>query len=221
MPTVPQQQITQIETGRNRLLERAQSLNIVDADTYGVACDIVKGIAELRKTITDDFKPAKEAAFAAHRAICSQEKSHLDALSEPDRIVRGKISGYTAEQEKLRREQEAAAREKARKEAEERKIVEAVQAESQGNSELAEKILETPVVSAPVIVPRVTVPKVDGVSMVPEWKFEVVDPALIPREYLTVDESKIRKVVGALKDQASIPGVRVWSELKPRVTSGR
>ena len=43
-------------------------------------------------------------------------------------------------------------------------------------------------------------------------KFEVTDPALVPREYLIDDETKLRKVVGALKGDTIIPGVRVYSE---------
>jgi hypothetical protein len=44
------------------------------------------------------------------------------------------------------------------------------------------------------------------------WKFEITDAAQIPREYLVVDEARIRKVVQALKGDAKIPGVRVYPE---------
>lgn len=216
---IPNDQILAIETGRNRLLDRAESLQILDAMSYETACDIVKGIAELKKTIVDDFKPAKDAAHLAHKAICNQEKAHLDALLRPDLIVRGKISIYSAEQEKLRRAEEARLREESRKAAEEAKINEAVRAESQGKPELAERIMQSPVVPAPVVVPRAEVPKVSGVAMVEAWKFEITDETIIPREYLAVDESKIRKIVGALKGQTSIPGIRVWSIKEPRVGS--
>ena len=53
-------------------------------------------------------------------------------------------------------------------------------------------------------------PKVKGISSSIEWKFVVEDPALVPREYLSVDDKKIRGVVEALKDQTRIPGVRVF-----------
>jgi hypothetical protein len=44
------------------------------------------------------------------------------------------------------------------------------------------------------------------------WKFAVDNPAIVPHEYFTLDEAKIRKVVNALGDKANIPGVRVWPE---------
>lgn len=63
---------------------------------------------------------------------------------------------------------------------------------------------------APVIVRDP--PKVAGVSTREVWKFEITDPAAIPREYLVVDEARIRKVVQALKGDAKIAGVRVYPE---------
>jgi hypothetical protein len=219
--SVSEEQIQTIQTGRNRLLERAKSLVVNSVENYQTACEIVKGIAELRKMIEADFKPAKSSAYDTWKAICAQEKNHLDGLSEPDRIVRSKISDYNVEQERIRREEERKAREVAERQAEERKIQEAIKAEAQGRPELANTILDTPVVAAPIVVPKATVPKVEGVSMATTWKFEITDSSLIPREYLTVDETKIRKVVQALKEQSSIPGVRVYSTQEPRVGGSR
>ena len=55
-------------------------------------------------------------------------------------------------------------------------------------------------------------PKVAGVSTREVWRFEITDAAQIPREYLVVDEARIRTVVQALKGDARIPGVRVYAE---------
>lgn len=41
-----------------------------------------------------------------------------------------------------------------------------------------------------------------------EWDFEITDESQVPREYLMVDESKIRRVVRA--GIRNIPGVRVY-----------
>jgi hypothetical protein len=61
------------------------------------------------------------------------------------------------------------------------------------------------------IIPRAT-PKVEGMSFRDNWRFEITDPNLIPREYLSVDTVKIGGVVKVMKDGASIPGVRVFCE---------
>jgi hypothetical protein len=63
---------------------------------------------------------------------------------------------------------------------------------------------------APVIVRDP--PKVAGVSTREVWKFDITDASQIPREYLVVDEARIRKVVQALKGDARIPGVRIYPE---------
>lgn len=54
--------------------------------------------------------------------------------------------------------------------------------------------------------------KLAGISTRKDWDFEIINPALIPIEYMIVDEKKIRGVVKALKEQAKIPGVRVFSK---------
>jgi membrane protein involved in colicin uptake len=78
----------------------------------------------------------------------------------------------------------------------------------------AEKVEALEVRAATVVAPVVTrePPKVAGVATRETWCFEVTDPTLVPRQYLVVDEARVRKVVQALKGDASIPGVRVWAE---------
>ena len=51
---------------------------------------------------------------AVGKAVVGQEKGHLDALAEPDRIVRAKVSTYTTEQQRQREEAERKVREGAR-----------------------------------------------------------------------------------------------------------
>ena len=46
--------------------------------------------------------------------------------------------------------------------------------------------------------------------------FEVTDEAEVPAEYRSVDEAKIRTAVNTYHDQLEIPGVRIWSTLKPQ-----
>jgi DNA-binding Lrp family transcriptional regulator len=48
------------------------------------------------------------------------------------------------------------------------------------------------------------------------WKFEIVEPMDVPREFLMPNEQKIREYVNANKDAAAIPGVRTWEETSIR-----
>jgi hypothetical protein len=52
-------------------------------------------------------------------------------------------------------------------------------------------------------------PKMQGTSVRNRYDFDIVDPNLIPREYLIVDTAAIGKVVRALKEKTNIPGIRV------------
>lgn len=45
-----------------------------------------------------------------------------------------------------------------------------------------------------------------------DWRFKVVNEELVPREFLEVDESRIRERVKSLGPVAQIPGVEVWQE---------
>ncbi len=64
----------------------------------------------------------------------------------------------------------------------------------------------------------VAAPKVAGVTVPKVWTFEITDPAAIPREYLEINETKIRKVVAALQGNTNIPGVRVFQQ--KRIAAG-
>lgn len=231
-----------IETRRMTLLDAAESLAISDADTEAEAWSLVNRIGELKKMIVTDFSDSKAAAHAAHKAICDQEKSHLDRLMEPDRIVRGKLSAWADEKDRLLREaqriqqerenarvaeENRIAREKAEKEAEDLRLAEAAEAENAGDKEKAEELLEAPIEVAPVpevapaYIPQMVIPKVAGQgAMVETWHFEIVFEEKVPREYLIVDEKAIRRVVEAMKGRTNIAGVRVWSTQEPR-RSGR
>ena len=78
----------------------------------------------------------------------------------------------------------------------------------------AEKVEDLQLREAMVVAPVIEreAPKVAGIATREVWRFEVTDPALVPREYLVVDEAKIGKVVRALKGDTAIAGVRVYSE---------
>ncbi len=240
---ITQEQERAIETGQNRLLVEAQHLVVDSLVGEERAWEIVNGIGELKKIIEADFAGPKTAAHAAHKAVIAQEKTHLDRLDEPNKIVRAKLVPW--EQEKRRRQadlerkaREVAAaaaaelrkqaEEKAQKDAEERRLAEAVAAEAAGDAAKAEELLEAPVeaeaVPEPVVpfTPVLSTPKVEGAgAMVTVWKFEITDEQAIPREYLVVNESAIGRVVSAQKGQTNIPGVRVHSTLEARRTRGR
>lgn len=141
-----------------------------------------------------------------------QRKAEEAARAERERLARQAAEAEAkarAEQERLRREAEEAAA--AGRAAEAAKLAaKADRVEEKAAAKIETLQMREAMVVAPVV--EREAPKVAGVATREVWKFEVTDPSLVPRQYLVVDESKIRKVVQALKSDAGIPGVRVWSE---------
>lgn len=162
-----------------------------------------KALDELRKTITEPLDKAKKAVMDFFRGPG-------DRLDQAEAAIKRSMLQFQAEAERKRREEQARLEEQARKEREKLERQAAAAAAKGREEKAAELEARAATVVAPIA--QTAARKVAGVGFRTVWKFEVVDPAAVPREYLVVDEAKIRKVVGALKEGTSIPGVRVWSE---------
>ncbi len=167
----------------------------------------IKGLrAKIEAARVRITQPMNQALRAVNEQAREQDAPLLTAETK---IKRG-MGEYTAEQDRLRREEQRKADERARKE-QGALQAKAATAAAKGKTERAPELQHAAsTVVAPVI--QREPPKVAGIVMREAWKFEVTDPALVPREYLSVDEKKIRAVVQALKGDAKIPGVRVYSE---------
>jgi hypothetical protein len=132
-------------------------------------------------------------------------KDLLACLDDVDKTNRDKVLAYTAAQKKRAAEAEELNRqaiELARK-----------QAEFSGTGEFT--VDTTPVV-APAPVKKVATMSGTASTQV-NWKYEVVDPALVPIDYMVIDYAKLTKVIKA--GCRSIPGVRIYSEDSLRITT--
>jgi reverse gyrase len=191
--------------------DQATSLKVVDTTTYEQAGVMLKGIKALKANIQEYFKPLKDAANKAHKAITQREAEELAKLAPAMEHLSNTMSTWNQEQDRLRRIEQARLEADARKLEEDRRIAEALLAEKAGDKAEAEAILSAPVIVAPPIV-QSAVPKVAGLAMRSTWKYRIVNEALIPREYLTIDAVKIGGVVRALKGNAKIPGIEVYED---------
>lgn len=191
--------------------EQARAIQVVDAETYTQAGQVLITIKGLRKEIGAAFDPIIKKAHEAHKEAKAQKDKAEAPLIEAENIIKPALAAYDREQERLRREEEERQREIARKAEEERRLREAEQAEKEGRNEEAQAIIEEPVYVPPVVLEKTT-PKVQGISMQKVWKFRVTNEALIPREYMTPDMVKIGGVARATKGSIQIPGVEIYSE---------
>jgi hypothetical protein len=188
--------------------DQAKQIAVIKtAEDYIRAGEVLLTIKDIRKKIEATFKPIKQKMDAAKKEVLDQEKAADKPLADAEAWIKPRISAYLAEQEKIRQAEETRLREIARKEEEDRKLAEAIAAPPEEQA----AILDEPVQVAPIIVPK-AVPKVQGISTQKRWTFRITNPALVPREYWSIDEKKIGAVVTGLKDQARIPGVEIYSE---------
>jgi len=222
--------MNELETQALSLSSGASVLAVVDQVTLTAANGMLLAIKGLRKQIDETFNPIIDKAHQAHREALDQKKRHEEPLALAERTIKGRIGAYLQEEDRKRREAEAAAyraeQERIRLEAEAtRKAEEALRraeaAEAKGETEKADAILNRATASIDKTLAAIPVPPpapaprpitAPGISSREVWLFQVVDPSLIPREYLSVDETKIRKIVQITKGGTNIPGVRVWSE---------
>jgi hypothetical protein len=168
-----------------------------------------KELEAQRKAITMPIDDAKKAIMELFR-------QPLNALESAENKLKGLMLGYTAEQERKAREEQARLQKLADQEAEkQKKILEAkiARAEASGKTakvEALEQEKENIIpIAAPVVAPQIETPK--GVSYRDQWSAEVTDISLVPREWLIANQPALNKIAQATKGTIVIPGVKFLS----------
>lgn len=200
-------------------VEESQAIRVIDAPSYALAAERVKGLASLKKHITDWFEPLVKQANQAHKALTGRRAEELKPIEAEEARLRREMTAWNAEQQRRQREEEARLAAEAKRREEEFALQEAAMLQAQGVSEAeAMAVVEQAIAApAPIITLPTAAPKVDGISYRSEWRWQVDNEAAVPREYLSVNEKAIGGVVRALKGATRIPGVRVWEEKTPVV----
>jgi len=215
-----------------RILADARELTITTPDQYQQAARLVQSVKGLAKRLEDERFSQTRPLDDEKKAIIELYRPLADTLTQAEGVIKRGISAYQQEQQRIAREAQAKLDEQARKQREkleeqaraarEKAAADAAKLREAGEIAKAERVEEraemraetleqrADVVAAPVV--AMDTPKIAGVVTRQVWKFEITDPRLLPREYLMPDESKIRRIVGALKGDTAISGVRVWPE---------
>lgn len=188
----------------------AKALVVATPEQYQDAADHLKQLKAAQKKLDETRTSITAPMNAALKAVQNLFRTPGDRLAQAERMIKGKLAAYSDEQDRLRREEQAKADAAARRERERLDALAARAAES-GRTAAAERHAErAAAVVAPVI--QREAPTVAAVVTREVWQFQVENPALVPREYLMVDESKIRAYVRAMKADAKIAGVRIFKE---------
>lgn len=208
--------VAELEPERQSLEARAANLTIKDALGYTQAADWLKSIKGALKKIEEARVRITGPMNEALRQVNGQAKDAAAPWLASEQKIKRAMLAYSDEQDRLREEEQRRQNEIAAKERKRLQDI-ADKAAAKGQEAKAEAFAER---AATVVAPvaQRAQPAVAGIAVPKVWTFEVTDESLIPREFLEIDFVKIRKVVGALKGSANIPGVRVFEQ--KRISAG-
>lgn len=187
-------------TGEASSLEvRANELIILTDADAAEATNILGFIATAKKKLEEKrtffVKPINDQV----KNINNLFKQYNLPLDNADSTLRRKVLAYRQEQTRKKREEDERLRQLAEKE--QRRLEK--KAEKKG--------LPAPppiIIQASESAPKTIQASMGSATTRTTWDFQIVDESLIPREYMVVDEKKIRAVVKA--GIRNIPGVNIY-----------
>lgn len=202
---------------RDALVAKAKDVkNVTNADEFESAGAIqakgqklIKKLENTRKEVTGPLDEIKKQIMAQEKAM------RKDIETEVARIQR-LTSAYATEQARKAEEERRRIEEAERKAAEAQVAAEAAAAADPFGFNAPAAPVVTPVI------PVATVHKAHSTSnrVVEKWDFTVVDANAVPREFLSVDETKIRAFLQAKKaegykaDQVVINGLKISATMQ-------
>lgn len=178
-------------------LEFATARVIQTAEDMKPASDDLNLIRKLKRVMENRRKDYLEPFQAHIKEVNDAYKQLLSPVEAADKITSEKMLAFTAEQNRIRQEQE-------RINAERIKLAEA---EMRLKGELIESVKLVEVLPP---TPATIRTELGSTGLRDNWQFEVVDFTLLPDEYKIVDAVKLGKVVRA--GLRTIPGVRVFNQ---------
>ena len=238
---VPDQQ--ELTTRWQHLAKQAQTLHVTDHASLTLAGEIRRQVKDYLARVDDVIGPVVKATNDAHKQAVALRSRFEGPALQVVATLDAEMTTYEQEQRRLALEAEAAQRRerdrlereaRARaaaaaarmtKEAEDRRLAEAIAADERGDTALAAKLLEAPV---PIVAPApppviftppvsVTPPRVEGTAFKSNWKAEVEDLLLLvkavaageqPITLLLPNETALNGLARSLKDAMRVPGVR-------------
>ena len=183
----------------NDVIQAMEELVITSEKDFVIAGEWLISNKEMQKKVKDHFEEERAEKYAAYKAVTDTIKTYIDALEKAEKVVKKQLAAYQAEQDRIRREKE-----------------EAMRLERMKQEEEARKAGLAEIMPEPVYSPEPELAKVEGLSFVENWTFEITNASALPAEYLLPDDKKIRAVVKAMKGDTNIPGVRAYAEKQVR-----
>lgn len=209
---------SQLQASGELTVQNARAISIVTQQDYEEAGKTLVEIKTRAKQVKDYWKPLKEAASKAHKALCEKEKTMLNPLDEAERIIKGTMIQYQAQVEEARRREAEEARKRQEEEAK-RLMEEAIKAEQEGDAAGAavNMAMAEMVEDMPAVLTAAAKPTASGTNTVKRWKAKVTDPTQVPSyingmEIRTINMSALDNIARMSKGAMMIPGVEFYEE---------
>lgn len=197
--------------GQNsEIIEQVERAQITNDKEESDGNDLLKIAKNLRKAADEERAATVKPFNDGVKSINTRYKEQIiGPLDEAIAKLESKIKPYALKKIQIQRENERIARENLEREA----LEKASKAET---PEAQNQIIETAVKAADRIEKPNTVRGSYGsvTSSRIVYKFEVEDLSQVPREYLVLDESKVRKAINGDKRVESIPGIKIVEDVQ-------
>ncbi|MBQ6679500.1 MAG: hypothetical protein IJM76_05700 [Lachnospiraceae bacterium] len=194
--------------------ELALSMAVTSDVEYREAADLVKRVKSAAKRVDVYWEPLRVGTYDAYKAVMAHKAEMSDPLKSAEKILKAKMSDYSAEVERKRREEEERLRKLAQEEME-KKLKEAEEAEKSGDMIAAQAaIMEAAVMesTAETVSVGSAKPEVSGISRRKDWVITNINHVEVPVEVAgveirPVDEKAVIALIRASKGRVVIPGV--------------
>jgi hypothetical protein len=212
--------VEQIQRELPTLAERARAMaQITDQPSFEKAGRFLVQIKDFRKKVEKAFGPVAKKAHETWKEAVALRKKVDDPLDGAEQEIKRAMGVYYAEQEHIRKEDEAWIQAEMTKREEDARLGQAAELEKAGEGAAAQAVLDAPVVAMPITLPKA---QADGISMKINWRVKVTNlRALVKavaegRADLGLIQANMMALNGmarALKGTMTIPGVRAVSEM--------
>ena len=216
----------------------AKSLEITDEETYQQAIDLRTRFAVAEKRITDFWEPLAKAANALHKSLTGARAEMVKQYSDGKALMTRKAETYLMEQQRAKREAEAAMarvadQQRRELEAEARRLA------TRGEMDRAEQIERQAQMSVAPSLPD-AIPQAVGAKVGVTFAARVTDMVAVMksivegqtplmwevkpgdiRPLVVIDEVVLRAIVSRQQKGLSIPGVVVDEGVRISSTGGR
>jgi hypothetical protein len=203
------------------LVALARSFKVNDKDSHAEALEICKRFRQGERGIEDHFARAKKAASDAHKELVRSIAGLVGPIAEARGIIEGTSRAFEKQEEQKAAALQRELQERARKEEEERQLMDAIEAEQAGDSGAAEAILQEQA-AAPQTIVEAQVAKVAGASSSKRYAAEIFDPLALVRfvaanpqwlsllevDRLAEEHPNLNRLATAQRDGLNFPGVR-------------